>query len=149
MARRPLALAVLIVVLLAVTAASAAAQASPPAADSTPAPVAVADSVQLLAFGQRLNDWLWTAEADSLWAHMGEKTRGFMGSATNLSDQIYGFVRQNGVEAGVVRESLARQGDNYVYTRVVHLDASDKPWSIGWTYGADLAIVDVSIQPGE
>ena len=119
-----------------------------PAAD-TAAPAVPADSASMVAFGRTLNDWFWTIEADSLWAHTGEETRTFMQSASNLADQIFGFVGQFGVETGMVSESLTSQGDNYVYTRVVRTDASEKPWTMAWTFRPDRTIVDVNLQPGQ
>jgi hypothetical protein len=119
------------------------------AAPDTAAPVVPADSASMMAFGHSLNDWFWTIEADSLWAHTGDETRSFMQSASNLADQIFGFVSQFGVETAMVSEALARQGDNYVYTRVVRTDGSEKPWTVAWTYRPDRTIVNVSLQPGE
>ena len=131
-------------------AAQSPAPASPRSgAPDTVTPAVPADSASMMAFGRTVNDWFWTIEADSLWAHTGEETRTFMQSASNLADQIFGFVSQFGVETGMVSETLAPQGDNYVYTRVVRTDGSEKPWTMAWTFRPDRTIVDVSIQPGQ
>ena len=137
---------------VAVTAAAmglAAGSLSAQAAEATPAspPVATAHS-DSLALARSFNDWMWSIEIDSLWAHLDQSSRTLFGSAENLSDQIFGFIQQNGVETSLVSEALARSGDTLTYERVMRLDASPMPWRFTWTYGAaDGLIRNVNLQP--
>jgi hypothetical protein len=149
MLRRTLVTALL---LAAGTTASSVAQTAPPTATApitadSARPVA-ADSATALAFGQQASEWLWAAEVDSLWAHLDDASRTSLGSPTNISDQVLGFVGQFGAETAVVRESLERQGENYRYTRVVSLEAAEEPWTLVWTLSPDLRIMNLDLQPG-
>lgn len=124
-------------VLLALTANIAATAQSP-------AP----DSAAALALGQKLSGWLWTAEVDSLWAHADDASRTTLQSPNNLAEEILDFIGRFGAETTVVREELARQGDNYRYTRVVRLEAAEEPWTLVWTLAPDLRVMELDLQPG-
>lgn len=141
-------------VLLALTAsATAAAQSAESATNAAAAPaarvdVAPADSATALAFGQKVSGWLWSAEVDSLWAVLDDESRTTLQSPDNIADQVLNFVGRFGAETTVVREELVRQGENYRYTRVVHLEASEEPWTLVWTLAPELEVMHLDLQPG-
>jgi opacity protein-like surface antigen len=130
---------------MALAAGSLSAQAAQTTRESPARSAAPADSMEL---ARSFNDWMWSIEIDSLWAHLDQSSRTLFGSADNLADQIFGFIQQNGVETSLVSEALARSGDTLTYERVMRLDASPTPWRFTWTYGAaDGLIRNVNLQP--
>ena len=134
----------------------AAARDSLAAADTAAAPANVAptdtaavrlDSTAVLELGRRVTDLFWTADGDGLWPLMGEQLRTNMGSPAAMSEGIFGFISQTGMETEVLSESVAQEGEAFVYRRIVHVDAAQNPWSIGWRFDRTGALVDLDIAP--
>ena len=148
MLRRAISLTVLLALTGSVTAAAQAPVATDSAAAGSAATDPAADSAAALQFGQKASGWLWAAEVDSLWANLDEESRTTLGSPDNIANQVLEFVGRFGAETTVVREALTRQGENYRYTRVVHLEAAEEPWTMVWTMAPDLRVMDLDLQPG-
>lgn len=113
------------------------------------APAVSIDSAGAVELGRRVTDLFWTADGGALWPLMGEELRSNMVSPEVTSDRIFGFISQFGTETEVVSESVKRDGETFMYQRVVRVDAADNPWNLGWRFDRSGTLVDVQIGPAE
>jgi hypothetical protein len=124
--------ALLSAALLAAPAGLWAQTPAPAAAATAPAPVVHPKVGNEMELGRNYTQWLYTAQFDSLFAHMSEEIRTDMGSPDAMAEQFDQFTAQVGEETKVVDEKVVMRKGNPQYWRTAEFSMAPEPIMIRW-----------------
>jgi hypothetical protein len=111
---------------------------TPPASATTTAAATTAAQVvhprmgNELELGRKFTQWLYTAQFDSLIAHMSEEARKEMDIPSALSEGLDQLSAQAGEETGVVEEKVVMRKGNPQYWRTANFSMMAEPLQIRW-----------------
>ncbi len=136
------------VVLSAALLAAPAALVAQSAAADAPAPTPqvhpkVGNETEL---GRQFTHWLYSAQFDSLFAHMREETRAAMGSPDEMAATFDGFTAQMGEETKLLGEMVVMRKGNPQYWRTAEFSMAPEPIQIRWVI-VDGEIWGIGINP--
>ncbi|TFG46398.1 MAG: hypothetical protein E4H41_02330 [Gemmatimonadales bacterium] len=104
-----------------------------PAADAAaPTPTVHPRAGNELELGRLFTNWIYTAQFDSLFAHMREETRTSMGSPDEMAEQFDGFTGQVGEETKLLGEMVVMRKGNPQYWRTAEFSMAPEPIQIRW-----------------
>jgi hypothetical protein len=89
----------------------------------------VGDEMEL---GRKYTQWFYTAQFDSLYAHMSEDSRKEMGSASAMAEGLDQLTAQAGEETSVVSEKVVMRKGNPQYWRTANFSMMGEPLIIRW-----------------
>jgi len=118
--------------LFAQTPAPSASATTGATAATAPAPTVhpkVGDEMEL---GRKYTQWFYTAQFDSLYAHMSEDARKEMGSASAMAEGLDQLTAQAGEETSVVSEKVVMRKGNPQYWRTANFSMMGEPLIIRW-----------------
>jgi hypothetical protein len=130
---------------LAVAAALTAA-ASPLAAQTAPA--SLPDNQALLALGRQYTLWFYTAEADSLFAHMTEESQAAVNGVEGIRQESASFVMRAGGEVELIEDKMTLRRGYPQYWREARFDGfTEEPLVIRWVFDSTGKIAGVGLNP--
>jgi len=130
---------------LAVAAALAAA-ASPVAAQTAAA--SLPDTQALLALGRQYTLWFYTAEADSLFAHMTEESQVAVNGVEGIRQESASFVMRAGGEVELIEDKMTLRRGYPQYWREARFDGfTEEPLVIRWVFDSTGKIAGVGLNP--
>ncbi len=130
---------------LAVAAALTAA-ASPLAGQTAPA--SLPDTQTLLALGRQYTLWFYTAEADSLFAHMTEESQVAVNGVEGIRQESASFVMRAGGEVELIEDKMTLRRGYPQYWREARFDGfTEEPLVIRWVFDSTGKIAGVGLNP--
>jgi len=101
-------------------------------ATAAPVPTVHPKAGDEMELGRKYTQWLYTAQFDSLFAHMSDGMRTDMGSADTMAGQFDQFTAQVGEETKVLEEKVVMRKGNPQYWRTADFSMAPEPIMIRW-----------------
>jgi len=106
------------------------------------------DDQTLLALGRQYTLWFYTAEADSLFAHMTEESQAAVNGVEGIRQESAGFVMRAGGEIELIEDKMTRRRGNPQYWREARFDGfTEEPLVIRWVFDSTGKIAGVGLNP--
>lgn len=126
---------------------AAAALTATPAVAQTAAPT-LPDAQTLLALGRQYTLWFYTAEADSLFAHMTEESQEAVQGVEGIRQESASFVMRAGGEVELIEDKMTLRRGYPQYWREARFDGfTDEPLVIRWVFDSTGKIAGVGLNP--
>jgi hypothetical protein len=130
-----------------VVAAAALTAAVPSAVAQTAAPT-LPDAQTLLALGRQYTLWFYTAEADSLFAHMTVESQEGVQGVDGIRQEAASFVMRAGGEVELIEDKMTLRRGWPQYWREARFDGfTDEPLVIRWVLDSTGKIAGVGLSP--
>lgn len=127
--------------------AAALTTAALPAVAQTAAPT-LPDAQTLLALGRQYTLWFYTAEADSLFAHMTEESQEAVKGVEGIRQESASFVMRAGGEVELLEDKMTLRRGYPQYWREARFDGyTDEPLVIRWVFDSTGKIAGVGLNP--
>ncbi len=127
--------------------AAALTTAALPAAAQTAAPTPP-DAQTLLALGRQYTLWFYTAEADSLFAHMTEEFQTEIHGVDGVREECARFVMRAGGEVELIEDKMTLRQGYPQYWREARFDGfTDEPLVVRWVFDSSGKIAGVGLGP--
>jgi hypothetical protein len=133
-------------VALSQTPAPAASATTSATATGAPAPTVHPRVGNEIELGRQYTALLYTAQFDSLFAHMSEELRTDMGSPDDMAAQFDQFTAQVGEEIKVIDEMVVMRNGSPQYWRTADFSMAPEPIMIRWVI-VDGEIRGIGINP--
>jgi hypothetical protein len=103
---------------------------------------------EYLALGRKLTEWFFSAEADSLLAHMAPADREGAGGVDGVNRAVSEFIVRAGTEQEVVEEKMTRRRGHPQYWREGrYSDVSEDTIIIRWVFDEQGQVIGIGLGP--
>jgi hypothetical protein len=101
-------------------------------AAADPAPIVHPKVGNEIELGRKFTQWFYTAQFDSLWAHMGEDTRKELGQASAMGEWLDQMSSRAGEETKVLEETVVMRKGSPQYWRTAEFTMMAEPLMLRW-----------------
>jgi hypothetical protein len=101
-------------------------------AAADPAPIVHPKVGNEIELGRKFTQWFYTAQFDSLWAHMGEDTRKELGQASAMGEWLDQMSSRAGEETKVLEEKVVMRKGSPQYWRTAEFTMMAEPLMLRW-----------------
>jgi len=103
---------------------------------------------EYLGLGRKLTEWFFSAEADSLLAHMAPADREGAGGVDGVNRAVSEFIVRAGTEQEVVEEKMTRRRGHPQYWREGrYSEVSDDTIVIRWVFDEQGQVIGIGLGP--